>query len=560
MKAVLATLVNKIKPKAILKQRKKLTRKLTVDKHEGQRIVDQYRESRGHRTDGTYGTLPAHSTLPARGTLTAPSSYPVHSAQTGTLQMGTLSRQDQGRRPMRKGSRSSSKDEDLYASPLDLVGPQGPQHELARQQGIPGDLSPVYDRISPSSSGFCSGSDSHSSEIRPNEDTSSKSPRKEKPPRRNRERSFRKAREPPALARLKDDSAKTTLKDDLVKSRESVAELEWDDAGIQLNDDLGPDQFWRNQGHEFDHSILRRDIDTGEMMVYKEDREQISWPSLHNISTIQEELELKQTPTKQEIVSIIGHLETDEKRLSDKLRDSPSLAQPISEAQEQLARLKDMMLNIFGPKPAETEVDHQLNLTDRESNLTDRDANYTGSQTLDMTKCQVESTRLDGVNHYTPLHIKQTNYVFSPIVFDTENIENNTPENKTEEGTFAEEEGSETFDISFTRYQLSDLTERLGGTGLSYSKNSLLDVTDKLRDDSPSPILAESYSEAVDELEHLMNSLSNLFENFAPKQNGDKKQNGGNDGPAFSVGEPGKVLKIVAELNKLMMDTKETKI
>ena len=83
---------------------------------------------------------------------------------------------------------------------------------------------------------------------------------------------------------------------------------------------------------------------------------------------------------------------------------------------------------------------------------------------------QVESTRLDGVNHYTPLHIKQTNYVFSPIVFDTENIENNTPENKTEEGTFAEEEGSETFDISFTRYQLSDLTERLGGTGLSYSK------------------------------------------------------------------------------------------
>ena len=42
------------------------------------------------------------------------------------------------------------------------------------------------------------------------------------------------------------------------------------------------------------------------MMVYKEDREQISWPSLHNISTIQEELELKQTPTKQEIVSIIG--------------------------------------------------------------------------------------------------------------------------------------------------------------------------------------------------------------------------------------------------------------
>lgn len=45
---------------------------------------------------------------------------------------------------------------------------------------------------------------------------------------------------------------------DLGKSRESVAELEWDDAGIQLQDEGAlPDQFWTIQGHAFEHSILR---------------------------------------------------------------------------------------------------------------------------------------------------------------------------------------------------------------------------------------------------------------------------------------------------------------
>ena len=95
-------------------------------------------------------------------------------------------------------------------------------------------------------------------------------------------------------------------------------------------------------------------------------------------------------------------------------------------------------------------------------------------------------------------------------------------------------------------------------------QNSLLEVTDKLRD---SPVPTDSYSDAVDQLESLMHSLSNLFDNFGPKQNGGKQHGDDTadktaDGevPAFPLGEPGKVLKIVAELNKLMGGTKETKI
>jgi len=89
------------------------------------------------------------------------------------------------------------------------------------------------------------GSDSHSSEIRSKEQKNN-SPKREKPPRKTREKSFRKAQD-----------VRTT--DDILKSRESVVDLEWDDAGIQLNEDTDQEQFWRYQGQAFEHSILRFD-------------------------------------------------------------------------------------------------------------------------------------------------------------------------------------------------------------------------------------------------------------------------------------------------------------
>ncbi len=173
-------------------------------------------------------------------------------------------------------------------------------------------------------------------------------------------------------------------------------------------------------------------------------------------NTLDERDEMQGTPTlnKDEIFSIIGHLENDEKRLTAKLRRSPDLVKPITEAQEQLKRLKNLMFDIFGPKqlPEDTEVDKQLNLTgiNEESLKTTFDDQH-----------QVESTRLDGENNYTPKQFKQSDFVFSPIVFDTEQDNNGEQTNDETDGNF---------DLSFTRYQLSDLTDRLGGTGLSYSK------------------------------------------------------------------------------------------
>ena len=47
--------------------------------------------------------------------------------------------------------------------------------------------------------------------------------------------------------------------DSLVRSRESVAELEWDDAGIQMKEDEEEEgrRLWRRQAQQFEHSIVR---------------------------------------------------------------------------------------------------------------------------------------------------------------------------------------------------------------------------------------------------------------------------------------------------------------
>lgn len=101
-----------------------------------------------------------------------------------------------------------------------------------------------------------------------------------------------------------------------------------------------------------------------------------------------------------------------------------------------------------------------------------------------------------------------------------------------------------------------------------------MEISEKLREGEQPQLqqaeeLSGSYREAVDELEHLMHSLDNLFSNFAPNlspfKNGAESpvKNGGKLGslPVFQ-GEPGKVMRIVAEINKILAesDTKETKI
>ena len=70
--------------------------------------------------------------------------------------------------------------------------------------------------------------------------------------------------------------------------------------------------------------------------------------------------------------------------------------------------------------------------------------------------------------------------------------------------------------------------------------------------------ISGGYKEAVDELEHLMLSLSNLFDNFAPKSISENEDI--ENVSTVLHGEQGKVMKIVSELNRMMTATKETKI
>ena len=141
-----------------------MTRKLTVDKYEGMKLVEQYRNT----------VQAADKQL-----------FKIPEQREGTLSRkeqreGTLSRQELLRKPLRRpGSKNvSPRDEHDYAAPM----PRGDihnSHHLLRPghptlpSGHPGHpeypghaaysseedggYSPVYDRISPSSSGFCSG-------------------------------------------------------------------------------------------------------------------------------------------------------------------------------------------------------------------------------------------------------------------------------------------------------------------------------------------------------------------------------------------------------------------
>ena len=131
-----------------------MTRKLTVDKYEGMKMVEQYR-NHVQASEQQLFKIPEQS------------------------REGTLSRQEPLRKPLRRpGSKNvSPRDDHDYASVPILRGDIQNSHHLLRpgqpvppppghqgHQGHPaysseedGGYSPVYDRISPSSSGFCSG-------------------------------------------------------------------------------------------------------------------------------------------------------------------------------------------------------------------------------------------------------------------------------------------------------------------------------------------------------------------------------------------------------------------
>merc|ERR1719291_964678 len=112
--------------------------------------------------------------------------------------------------------------------------------------------------------------------------------------------------------------------------------LEWDEGGIELGHrplapSPGPaplsdtsDADILRQIEQFENSIFRQDLDTGEMRCYQ-----------HNT---------RRVARRDQMTSILGHLEEDHKQLQARLEDGgDDLSRPVQNAQNQLGRLKDLM-------------------------------------------------------------------------------------------------------------------------------------------------------------------------------------------------------------------------
>jgi len=314
--------------------------------------------------------------------------------------------------------------------------------------------------------------------------------------------------------------------------------LEWDDNGIELGDSaLFHDKDILEQLDNFENSIFRKDLETGDIMCYQ-----------HNTKKVK----------RDQMDSIIGHLEEDHKKLQARLEAaSPDLVQPVIEAQVQLTRLKDLMHNIFGSKsflndstkevserpafqmnkPGDKEMEYHF--TDdyekmEEHRVTihenDEDEKPAESTRLELFK-NIQTPRVkfrgDNLDNFSPItsfpRIKEEE---SQATCNGSNTTNLFPVEKFEDHDEHVDNPVVTFncisplsrsstgsdDPSLTKYNLSDLSHRMGGTGLYISRDNGLDITDQLDDKNDKS--DTRYADTVDELEKLMLRLSSVFDTF----------------------------------------------
>ena len=217
-RAFLATLLNKLRPRAILpRPRRRVTRRLTADR------------------------------CPRRPEILAPSRDSIYWTLPGVVPCapcGPLSRRDRSRRPLAPSRR------DMPRRSNTITGRGSGAYEAVT---VARNCSPVYEvprdqllrreRVSPSSSsGFSSGSD-----YQETSDSLKKSACKQNGDGEGQLERVKTGLEP----------VETGLA--AAASRESVlADLEWDDAGIELSEDVmahAAGQFWQSEGLE--NSILR---------------------------------------------------------------------------------------------------------------------------------------------------------------------------------------------------------------------------------------------------------------------------------------------------------------
>jgi len=329
--------------------------------------------------------------------------------------------------------------------------------------------------------------------------------------------------------------------------------LEWDDGGCELGHsatmaDVTEDKEILEQIQNFENSIFRKDLDTGELRCYQ-----------HNT---------RRTARRDQMTSILGHLEDDHKKLQARLEtgdDGAELVKPVLDAQSQLNRLKDLMQSMFRSqyfinettRPETSDISPLLaeNLGTEEildKNQThlkpeDIDHEYTYAHVNknhgnfnDMTENNndikpTESTRLEIIrNIQTPKHKMEAFNLdfFSPITSAIKNqMEEDSIEDQKDNPTVtfncltADPEADH--EASLTKYNLSDLSQRLGGTHLYISRDNGLDITDQLDDkqtnEADDVADTSKYAETMEELEQLMEKLSDVFHTFREPPNVIKK-------------------------------------
>lgn len=257
------------------------------------------------------------------------------------------------------------------------------------------------------------------------------------------------------------------------------------------------------------------------------------------------------------MASIIGHIEEDHKKLQSRLEAaSPDLVQPVIEAQVQLNRLKDLMQNIFGSKtflnepekdgrdhntfrvhPIEEDDDHVYELTDNKEYFDDQrqtvhendEQKPAESTRLEMFK-NIQTPRVkfrgDNLDNFSPItsfpRIKEEEIRIESSFTGSNNSDLFLPEKCTEPvdnpvitfNCISADSPSlaSADDPSLTKYNLSDLSHRMGGTGLYISRDNGLDITDQLEDKIDNS--DSRYADTVDELEKLMVRLSSVFDTF----------------------------------------------
>ena len=240
-------------------------------------------------------------------------------------------------------------------------------------------------------------------------------------------------------------------------------------------------------------------------------------------------------------------------RLESEETDS-DLVKPVIDAQTQLNRLKDLMQSLFRSQyfldeSHKKEDKYEPSLIDIDADSVvlekslhpkpeDIDLEYTYAHINKNDDKPTESTRLEMFKNIQTPRSKVEPFnldFFSPI---TSVIKNQMEEDHSE---IVEDVPTVTFnclsptenvvdnqDPSLTKYNLSDLSRRLGGTNLYISRDNGLDITDQLEEkaDPEVEIVNDTtkYAETMEELEQLMVKLSDVFQTFREPTNSIKQK------------------------------------